>query len=338
MNKHEKPTIEQWRQILDTAVAIKELTPWELLWDNDLIMIQLPEQKEPVFCCVMGKNGECYGLSFYFGYKALRSYYRMLEAPEGEPAFISMSVQDCITCYYGDREELTEEERGIIKQTGHKFRGRNEWPFFKSMRPGYYPWFINRKEAGLLIRAAEQFVGAYTAMTEEGIYVDYEADEVLYRHFDAEKDAWVNGIADVPSIPVDVHKFIIHDELFVARLKSHKKNKSTVELDLFHVPAPILESRNEAPYLPRMCLLVDSSSGKVYEQNLLERDTPDTDGVFDILQSYINRFGMPHALRVRDGRVSDILEDFCAKAGIRLVTEIGCPMIDEFLESFDEFM
>ena len=42
MRENDKPTIEQWKELYDAAVNIRHITPWDYLWDIDLVVIKLP--------------------------------------------------------------------------------------------------------------------------------------------------------------------------------------------------------------------------------------------------------------------------------------------------------
>ena len=41
-----------------------------------------------------------------------------------------MSDQNCITCYWGNRDEIDDEMYSIIKQLGLRFRGNGNWILF----------------------------------------------------------------------------------------------------------------------------------------------------------------------------------------------------------------
>ena len=49
------------------------------------------------------------------------------------------------------QENIDErEDLGIIKRLGLKFRGENAWPKFRSYRPGFAPWFLEKSETTTL--------------------------------------------------------------------------------------------------------------------------------------------------------------------------------------------
>ncbi|OGO93620.1 MAG: hypothetical protein A2Y17_00745 [Clostridiales bacterium GWF2_38_85] len=79
----------------------------------------------------MRRNGECYGIGVYPGYESIMGFYSLLNASENEPLSYTMNLQNCLMCYFGDRDELAPEEREIIKGLGLKFRGQNNWIYFR---------------------------------------------------------------------------------------------------------------------------------------------------------------------------------------------------------------
>lgn len=87
------PTLQQWKELHEVAQGIKAMAPWDYLWDENFITIQLPGRDEPVYCSVMGGGGKCYGIGMYPGNEALTRLLRMAHAPEDEPSFVHMFMQ-----------------------------------------------------------------------------------------------------------------------------------------------------------------------------------------------------------------------------------------------------
>lgn len=71
-------TIEKWKKLYEVTTRIKELKPWELLWDVDIIGIRVGQDPEnTVFYSILGKGGDCYGISIYENYDAFNSFMMM---------------------------------------------------------------------------------------------------------------------------------------------------------------------------------------------------------------------------------------------------------------------
>lgn len=54
--------------------------------------------------------------------------------------------QKNLTCYWENRDELSNKQRRIIKELGYTFRGKNQWLYFMSNEPGYYPYNMDEEE------------------------------------------------------------------------------------------------------------------------------------------------------------------------------------------------
>src|SRR5690606_28813463 len=127
-----------------------ELGPWEWMEEDDLFGVQDPETGELGFVSIMGMAGEHYAVGVYRGAKGLYGY---LHLKEMDPFLIR--TEDLLNipqlqASLEDRELLEKRDRDQIKSLGLKFRGRNAWPQFRSYRPGYAPWYIEKDEARLL--------------------------------------------------------------------------------------------------------------------------------------------------------------------------------------------
>ena len=165
---------EEWKKLYDVATRIKELKPWEDFWDLDLICLREGEREDAAFVSVLGRGGECYGIVVYEGYEELNTFMMMLnrERLNLTPEF-AMGNQSNLTCYWGNREELTEAEREIIKETGYKYRGRNQWLYFRSCKEGYFPYRMNQDGVHRMCYYLELLEEAVLKYRSEEVKVDF---------------------------------------------------------------------------------------------------------------------------------------------------------------------
>lgn len=140
-------TLDQWRELYKAATKIKELRPWEKFWDMDLIGIRNGAEEDTVFFSILGHGGECYGINVYEGYSGLNDFLMItMQRRLNLSVEYAMANQKNLTCYWGNREELSEKQRKIIKELGYKYRGKNQWLYFLSFEPGYYPYNPDQEE------------------------------------------------------------------------------------------------------------------------------------------------------------------------------------------------
>ncbi len=332
------PSMEQWGKLYEVAVTIKNQAPWDTMWDTDLVTIMLPGRNEPIYISVMGRNGECYGIGVYPGYHSIRGFYRIMESSEEDLQANPLVFQNCLMCYYGNRDELAPKERKIIKSLDLKFRGNNNWIYFRSMKEGYYPWFINSDQAELMISALQNFSIAYKHLSSGKIKVEFENGETLAREYLPESEEWLNGAKPMLPIPGISSEVIIEDELLLNRLQNKPKNTTSVEMDILHLPIPVQDTPDEAPYFPRLLVLIDHRDGILLEQGLLEKDIRSENAVTDMLIDYISKYGKPSKLLVRDQYFMYYVSSLCSQLEISVAHDRGMPCTDEFAEQMTGFM
>ena len=125
-------TLEQWKELYDLAIEITKLKPWNSYWDMDLIAVETKKNEEPNFVSIMGKSGTCTGISVYRGMEGYSDFCQIYNDDYNVPATFVMSDQNCITCYWGNRDEIDDEMYSIIKQLGLRFCGNGNWIYFKT--------------------------------------------------------------------------------------------------------------------------------------------------------------------------------------------------------------
>ncbi len=130
-----------WRRLYESAVRIKELSPWEWMTETDVFGVRSSETGELGFVSVMGMLGEHYAVSLYLGSEGIHGFLDLQEmGPFADPGDLIQIPQ--IQASFENREELDKRDRQVIKELGLKFRGRKAWPMFRSYHPSLFPWFL----------------------------------------------------------------------------------------------------------------------------------------------------------------------------------------------------
>ena len=333
-----EPTLEQWDELFKIAELIKQIAPWEYLCSDDPISIVLPDYDEPVFCSVLGMNGDCYGIAVYPGYEAFLGYLQLLEQPEDEPYSIAGLAQRYLICNFGNRDETTPKDREVYQKLGLKFRGNNQWISFRTADPGFYPWYINSSDADILIKTLQNLIMLCKHYANGAIKVDFEGGETLFRYYSPEDELWINEATRLPPIPVETEYLIITDELLIERLKRLTKRKQQLEFDISPFPAPIRENKSDRPYFPPFILLVDRATGIILDQQLVGKDDVVDGPVIDMIVKHIESRGSPEAIYVRDDRTGRYIKDLCDKLGIKLHQKKGVPQVDAALNDLFDHM
>lgn len=235
------------------------------MYDSDIFGVGNPENGEIGYCCVLGNEGEFYGLAVYTGTKGLQSYFRMQSDENINDKFSAWYIHDCLSMLFADRKKMPEEELQMIKQLGLKIRGENAYPLFRNFLPGYCPWLLNRGEAIYLTQVVQQalIVCERCKDDKKSLWLG-GLDHYLVRMPENQQGiiAWENEYYKSPSLKIE-EKRIEWDEMRIQKIKdAFQSSDSILEIGFFYSPEPIRES-DERPYFPYVCFIIEQNLGVV---------------------------------------------------------------------------
>ena len=342
--KETTPSISDWKALYQAAIDFKETETWTWMYDSDVFGVQNPVSGEIGYCCIMGSLGEMFALALYLGSEGLESYMRIASEPPLDPseAFEELVLQRCLMASFANREELTEEDRQVIKRLGLKFRGRNAWPLFRSYRPAHFPWYLTDDEARFLTLALQQAKEVSLRFREDPALLDPPEEELWFVRVPAEtkkglswKDAWLEPALleeeELPDVPID--------ELRLARLKKVAQPMEAIwEMDFALAPTPVQDKKGERPYYPYLTMTVDHDSGFIFGTDLASPES--------YLEEFPERFlalaeslkRLPAEVWVQREDAYDLLEPLTSRLGIELYLVDELESLEEARAAFRQFM
>lgn len=332
-------TIEQWKELYEVATRLKEMKPWEKFWDLDIIGIREGAEEETVFYSILGRGGGCYGIVVYEGYEGL-NHFMMLTMQESLnlPVDYVMGSQKCLTCYWGNRDELSEKQRKTIKELGYKYRGKNQWLYFLSFEPGYYPYNLDQDE---VVRMTNYFSNLELALQyyeQEQVEVDFENGEMFYFKFGRDKKTWSFGAESLPFTSFQFRNLLITDDELLTDLKEVPKCNAVLEVDIAVLGVSVNDKKFKKPANPTAYMIADALSGVMLKCELQE---PDDDAMVSLAEEiigFIFHYGAPEEIRVSNILVEASLEQICEVCKIKLRRVKRLQAIDEFREGMRQFM
>lgn len=327
-------TLEEWNELYEVAIKIKELKPWEHLLDVDIITLALPD-KEPCYCSVMGRGGECYGIGAYMGFEAISKFFKMLDKQDISPEqMIRYQDNNVIVCYFGNREELTSKELKLVKDLGLNFRGKNNWIYFHSFKKGYAPYILDQEEVLQETEILQHLYMSLEAYIIKGLKVDFENGNTLMRLYSPKDDLWLNFETPL-KIPVTQYAApVLKDEILVSKLSKMEQVNSTWEIDIAYLGSAINDKEYDRPVTARMCILSEKKSGMIINQNMVTPMDDDIQTIFNTLILPMMDLGRPSKIMVRDEYIYYILKDLCERTNIKLEIKGKLAVIDSFIRSF----
>jgi len=266
-SKNNKPTLEEWKRLYELMAQIKELAPWEFMYEDDLFGIRFPGTDQLGFVSVMGNLGEHYSIAVYLGKKGFDGFWTMQEAGDDFSPDLLLDTPQ-IQASFEDREILTPEDRKIINQLNLKYRGRQAWPQFRSYRPGCLPWYLEKEETQVLIIALEQLLEVAPRFEDDPDLLELPEEEEKFLVRVMEEGKWVDRYQEI-EFPNDPPFHLMMNMEALAYLKTRPKENSILEIDVQRMDEAVKDKQFDRPFFPYLFLAVERKSRMILGVNLL---------------------------------------------------------------------
>ncbi len=332
-----KPTKGDWLALHQAAIAYKQLAPWRWMADIELFAVENPADRQVGYCSPLGSGGEEFGLVVFLGAEGFDWCRRlMLGEIEGEN-FEGWAAVPVLSTAFVNRLDLEERDRDVIRSLDLSFRGRNAWPVFRSHRPGYFPWYVEREEAQFLTAILQQAVEVAARVREGGLDVSRgaRAGLVLTRYYyeghwleEWRKPLALKPEAGTPELP---------DEAVLQRLrKVAGKPRGSWELDFFLLPTPV-RSGSQRPFYPSFMLAVERKQGLIAGSGVLGPCPSIADKQGALLQVLEAAGQLPREIRVARDEVRRIVEPLARAVGAS-VRVARLPVLEEARNSLAQHL
>ena len=276
MDQHEtqtetEPTSQQWLALHHAFRRYCEVRPWERLGNEDVLVVDDPLGRFKGYCVALGDGGVAYGLGIYLGDRGLLNYLATMTEEEEPAGAEALEKSLALSAVLGDREELGDGERKVMRDLGLRYRGRGRWPVFRSVIPGHWPWYLNGDEARFLTVALDN-VRDVAERIEQGtldLYAGRDPSEVLARSLRGGvwRDEW--EALRPPALPVEEYPVDTHRLQSISR--STPVGSAVWEVSASYIPTGMQDGRNTRPYLPTLVMVVEGSSGLILTVRMLGR-------------------------------------------------------------------
>lgn len=338
------PSLDEWRQLYDAAMAFQKVGPWEWMTETELFGVQNPETGQVGYASIMGMQGEHFALALYLGQEGLQGFIE-LEQEEGGPPELLFEVPQ-LQVSFEDRDLLREEDRAVIKALGLKFRGRNAWPLFRNYAPGYFPWFITREEARFLIWGLQQAQEVALRVREDPALLDPLSEGTCLIRTPEKRgnvlewrDEWVKL---PPPVGMRLPEVKVNEEELASMRSKLPRQPMRLEADVFLLPAYIQERKGERPFLTYHLMVVDAASGFILGADVLD-PRPTLDVMWakaaDAFVKAIRTLGfVPSQVVVSNRRMESLLRPIAAGLGIQLKLVRSLPALQAARASLESWM
>lgn len=356
-----------WKYLYEAADEFRQIACWEWMSDSDVFGVQNPESGEIGYCCVLGELGEVYGLVVYLGSSGLEQHRKIQSGKlhAGSPDFAYS--QCCLTAWFGARRDLDNADLKVVKELGLKFQANDAWPQFRSMQPGYLPWYLEETEAKFLtlcLAQARQVALRFSkdpdwltapgknlylvqvpsaktdshpvarspdALESAGQQTLFpELIDTLVYQWDSE---WLRP---APFAKASLRPFPL-DEVRLQRIKKNSRRyDGTWEIDTFFVASPV--DGDNRPFFPFTFLCAERGSGLIMGTVLAEQRTWELEFTKSFLDSVEQHKILPRKLSLRKEDLRQLFAPLATQLELEIEMTKKLPDVDRAKRGLLKFM
>ncbi|MGZ9166444.1 MAG: DUF7309 domain-containing protein, partial [Anaerolineales bacterium] len=326
---------EQWKRLYELMGKLRDLAPWEYMYEDNIFGVQFPETGNLGFVSVMGSLGEHFAIAVYMGKKGLEGFLTMQRMAHKLAPDIVLQVPQ-LQASFENREMIAPEDRKIIKQLDLKFRGKNVWPQFRSYRPGCFPWYLEKEEAQMLIHGLEQLMDVAPRFKQDADMLgSSEPDGKLLVRVQ-ENGEWVDRPQKI-KFPADPPLRLSMNMDALNELRSMKKRNATVEVDIQMMEEAVRDKSLDRPYFPFMLMIAEKESHMILGVDLLsplpsleEMWETVPEKVTEILANYL----LPGEIQTKDPLIAMLLSPLEKELGVKVNLVKRLPTIEHAKREF----
>jgi hypothetical protein len=242
----------EWSRLVESAVRIKQLAPWQWMSEDDVFGIMHPETGEIAFISVMGAFGLHVAVAVYLGAPAFARFIALQHTPPDvldEYPELLLEIPH-LQASFEDRDNLADWDRQLLRSLNLKFRGRKAWPRFQSFRPGFMPWRLESDEIRFLTLALEQLEQVAPRAREDRSFLLGEDTHPFFLRACHTKEGktgeWEDRYVRIP--PPEVPPVpIAWDPGDIEELKLMRPQGDAVEVDFFQYHIHPLDVQPQQP-------------------------------------------------------------------------------------------
>ncbi|MFP3880622.1 MAG: DUF6930 domain-containing protein [Dehalococcoidia bacterium] len=331
-----QPSHSDWSALYQVAITFKSSAPWKWVDNEYLFAVENPVDGEVGYCSILGSGGQEFGLGMLVGEQGYHRFTDILKAEDETQDFEAGVKAPSISLLFVDRDVLQKEDREVIRSLGLRFRGRNAWPFFRSQKPGYIPWFLEKEEATLLTTAIHQALAVASSVQNGNLdpWARERDSAILTRCY--RDDRWTEEWRKPPTGRTHGQETDKEDigpvqEAELQLVSSWAEAYSGVwELDIFALPMPVAPTASEAdrPYYPLCFLAVERKLGLVVAVNITNPWLTTSEKRNQLIQIFKKANQLPSEVRIKSDKLRGTVEPITDALGIK-IRVASLPMLQQ---------
>jgi hypothetical protein len=331
----ERPlSFETAEELYQLAMKLSEVQPWEMLDDQEFILMQEPQSKEICYCSVLGGLGMVFAVHVYVGAESYLFMRRLLSRNSTAPADFYGTLRGVMVEYVQARDQ-TPPDRELLAAYGRPTRRGGRAPIFRAFRPGYNPWYITEGEGRLLAFCLSGVLALCTDESEANCVDHWKEDDIfpflVPVRDDASRPRFEIRSVKAPDPPTGRPQAVRLDDGQINEiLQKDYIRQGSLEADHLFALAEI-GRKNERKACLSAAIVCDGDSGFAFQPELGKPGEPA--GVLlvrAILGAIRDAQAVPTEIRVQKQEFRFMLEALSEKLGIAVRVKKSLPALNFF--------
>lgn len=325
------------KQLLELAIKLRDLKPWEFLDESENFGIQMPETGRKYFISIMGADNIHRALSAYDGVEALHSFMDMHDEENWmRPGDLLLIPQLMVS--FEDKKFLEPGEIKQYAELGFKFSGAMNWPMFRKYVPGFMPVEPDATDMEVLKIILEQSIDVIerAGKSPDVIYNDAMLDdEFMIRVQDnGGNGVWKDTVWSL-EYPDQELKLDIPEKL-VGKVTGLPKKSGVYQMDMA-LMNQVIQGPGEPARFGMLFLVADKKDGTLLDAQVLDtlHGIPAVYKQFPalLLNALLKLKHQPSFIEFRHPLLLEMANRVLFPAKTKVRRAVPLETIDEFLES-----
>jgi len=259
--------LKEWQRLYDLADRIKALAPWRWMNEHHLFGVQTASDREPVMMAFVTRSDSTHACIGYQGWAALRDA-QILKRTDEKDGLSEVEIPH-LELLFTNRQGVDKTGEKWIRALGKRYRGRQDWPVFRSFAPGYWPWSFTRDNAVHFYEILRQALGVALRVEDNPLLLSQEEGSCLIRKANSKTNVWEDVWSPMPDLPSSELTVNLAVETIKALQRSQKPGVR-VEVNLALTQGRVQPVSDERPQSMYVLTVVDADTGLVYGVEVLQ--------------------------------------------------------------------
>jgi len=302
----------EWEALLRAADRFITDECWMWVDSHYLFGVRPPDGKT-YYCGFFGfVDDDTRGFHVYYDPRAYFWFYE--RRPEDEVFW----ALDGVVMLLVRKNELDGEDRRLLAEFGFTPKTRGRWPKFRNLRPGFHPWYLERRDVRVLTICLEQGVElARRSERDPELLAPDRRGRILVRMAE-ERGGVVSWTEKREKVIIPERSKVEPpplDQVTLRRLaKMRLKKEGIWEFDYFYSPVPVRLKPGERPYYPFFLVVADSTRG-IIGYRMASHEDVYSETVALVMATILEKKTFPERLFVRRKETYEVLSPLAEALG-----------------------